>query len=336
MMPCASAVLGQHGKLVAAQPRQGHAGAQLGQQAFAHGLEQLVAGVVAEAVVDALEVVQVQQQQGTAALVGLGRSQGLLDPVVEQQAVGQVGERVVVNQVRQLALGVLDRADVAEHRHVVGQLAAVVVNGADGLPLRVDLAVLAPVPDFAAPFALLGQGGEYLLVERGVVAARLELARALAQHLVLLVAGDLHERPVDVHDQAVAVAHQHPFEGAVEHRCGHAQALAVLAAQARAHADEIEQAPARHKDQRSAAAHPRVGVDQLPACQLGGIIEKIAQYLIRQHQPHDRQHQIQRGHTQGVSNGYRHRVAGTQGKMMAIIGVEISRDLLSKTPTGFI
>ncbi len=124
-----------------------------------------------QAIVDALEVIEVEQQQGAAALFGLCRDQRMLGPVAEQQAVAQPGQRIVVGQVGQLTLGVLDRADVAEDRHVVAVLAVVVAHGPDGLPLRIDLAVLATVPDLPAPLALLGQGCIDRLVERHAVAA---------------------------------------------------------------------------------------------------------------------------------------------------------------------
>jgi hypothetical protein len=57
-------------------------------------------------------VVEVNHQQRAAGLVALCRSQRLLGTVGEQQAVGQVGQGVMVNQARQLGLGVLDRGDI--------------------------------------------------------------------------------------------------------------------------------------------------------------------------------------------------------------------------------
>ncbi|MNV60274.1 hypothetical protein D3C71_1527320 [compost metagenome] len=182
----------------------------------------------------------------------------------------------------------------------------VIMDGADGLPLRIDFTALAPVPDFAAPLALLGQGGEDLLVERHAMATRLELVRALAQHLVLLVAGDAHECAVDVHDQALAVGHQHPLEGAVEYRRGHAQPLAVFAAKTSADADEGEQARARHENQHGTEQHPEHCVDLPAHAQCQRIVSHTVQNHLRQHQPEDRDHHIQRSHAQGVANGNRH------------------------------
>ncbi len=286
------AVLDQHAEFVAAQTRKGHTVTQHLPQTLAHQLQQLVANGMAQAVVYALEVIQVQQQQGATALVGLRRRQCLLHPVGKQQAVGQASQRVVVGQIGKFLFRMLDGADVTEHRHVMAELTFVVANGANSLPLRVDLAAFAPIPDFTAPLALLGQGGENLLVEGQAMVAGLELARALADDLILLVAGDAHEGTIDVHDQALAVGHQHTFEGTVEHRGSHAQPFTVFTTQTRAMADEIEQAHARHIDQQGTEQHPDHHVDLPPHGQCQGIVSHAVQHHLRQRKPEDREHHI--------------------------------------------
>ncbi|MDT4845737.1 hypothetical protein FQZ97_797330 [compost metagenome] len=227
---CVWAVVPEQAELVAAEPGQGHAALQLLLQAQADQLQQLVALGVAEAFVDVLEVVEVQQQQGTVLLFAAGAFQHLGDALGEQQAIGQVGQRVMVGEEVQLVLGTLDRADVGEHRHVVGQLAFVVVDGADVLPERVELAVLAPVPHLAAPFPAVAQGVPHGLVEGLGVAAGTEDARVFAQHLGFVVAGDAGEGAVDVDDAAGGVGDQYALLGTVEHRGGLAQAALVGAA----------------------------------------------------------------------------------------------------------
>ena len=73
-------------------------------------LQQLVAGVVAERVVDLLEAVEVHDQHGHAAAVAAARPRGrVLDAVAEQRAVGQAGERVVQRLVL-VELGLGERA----------------------------------------------------------------------------------------------------------------------------------------------------------------------------------------------------------------------------------
>ena len=60
-------VLDQHGELVAAEPRDGVGGAQHAPQAPAHLEQHLVAAAVAEGVVERLEVVEVDEQDGDRA-----------------------------------------------------------------------------------------------------------------------------------------------------------------------------------------------------------------------------------------------------------------------------
>ena len=72
-------------------------------QALAHVAQQLVAEVVAERVVDDLEVVEVDEHHRDRARVAL-REHRLLQAVVEQVAVGQPGERVVVRLALELLL----------------------------------------------------------------------------------------------------------------------------------------------------------------------------------------------------------------------------------------
>jgi hypothetical protein len=111
----AGVVVEDHHELVAAQARHRVALAQHRAQPLGHALQQLVAHAVAEAVVDELEVVQVDEHHRHGARRAL-REHRLAHPVVQQVAVGQAGERVVVRLVLELHLvalpldGVLHRA----------------------------------------------------------------------------------------------------------------------------------------------------------------------------------------------------------------------------------
>ncbi|MCY1429961.1 hypothetical protein D9M71_458960 [compost metagenome] len=109
-----------------------------------------------------------------------------------------------------------------------------------------------------------------------------------------------------MHDQALAVSHQHAFEGAVEHCRGHAQAFAVFAAHARANADEVEQPHPRHINQQGTEQHPDNHVDLPAHGQRQGVVGHAVQHHLRQRQPEDREHHIQRSHAQGVANRNRH------------------------------
>jgi hypothetical protein len=95
-------VLGQDGELVAAQPADGVVLAQAAAQPGPDLAQQPVPGAVTQAVVDHLEVVQVDEEHGHAAAVAARPGQRVPDPVVEQRPVGQVGEAVVERQVLEL------------------------------------------------------------------------------------------------------------------------------------------------------------------------------------------------------------------------------------------
>jgi hypothetical protein len=91
----------------------------------------------------------------------------VLQAVVEQQAVRQAGERVVVGQVVELVLRFLELGDVAEHADVMRDGVVVVAHRGHRQPLEVDLAVLAGAPDLAAPEAGVGQVAPQRVVESG-------------------------------------------------------------------------------------------------------------------------------------------------------------------------
>ena len=85
-------------KLIAAQPGHG--------VALAHGvlqppgdlLQQHVAAMVAQCVVDKFEVVQVDEDHRTVVACACAAAQSLLQPVEQQAAVGQTGEAIVKRQ----------------------------------------------------------------------------------------------------------------------------------------------------------------------------------------------------------------------------------------------
>ena len=110
-------VLQEHHELVAAQSRRFVLGAQGGPDALADLSQQGVADDVPKGVVDALEAVDVQVEQGEARTAITGAVQGMLDDLHEGAAVVEPGELVTVGQVTQpLLLGTKLR-DVAEDAH---------------------------------------------------------------------------------------------------------------------------------------------------------------------------------------------------------------------------
>ncbi len=116
----------ERGELVAAEAGRGVPGAD-GVLEPAGGLDQqLVAGLVADGVVDGLEAVEVDEEHGGARVGDSPAGEGLLDALGEQGAVGQVGERVVLGGVLQLGLEPDPFGDVTA---VEDQAAVVAVDG---------------------------------------------------------------------------------------------------------------------------------------------------------------------------------------------------------------
>ena len=101
-----------HHELVAAYARDGVFATHAALQPARHFLQQQVAVVVAQGVVDELEVVEVDEQQRAVLALACAGGAGLLHAVEQHAAVGQAGERVDEGQVADLLLGVAARGDV--------------------------------------------------------------------------------------------------------------------------------------------------------------------------------------------------------------------------------
>ena len=82
-------------ELVAAEPGDGVLGAEPLGDPSTDLLEELVARLVPERVVDLLEAVEVEQQRGRDRSVAQRLPRDLVEPVGEKRAVGEVGEDVV-------------------------------------------------------------------------------------------------------------------------------------------------------------------------------------------------------------------------------------------------
>ena len=221
-----AAQVGQHGdEFIATQARQRIARAQGALQAVPERDQQLVAGLVAELVVEGLEAVQVQIDHRHLVLVLRGLAHGDQQAVGQQAAVGQTGQGVVLAQALYLALLLAQRAQVGRDAGVALQAPAGVGHRADGEQAGIDLARFAPVPDFPAPQPVLAQRQPHLAVKRGVVAARGPKARVLAQQFLASVAGEAAQGGIDVDDLATGVGDDDGVVGVFVHAGGAAQGL---------------------------------------------------------------------------------------------------------------
>ena len=118
-----------HGELVAAQAGHGVAFAHAAAQPLGGHAQQGVAQRVAQGVVDGLEAVQVDEVDGQLITVASAAGQGVGEVLLEEDAVGQLGQRVVVRQPRDLGLGPLALGDVLGDAQQVLRLAGGVAEG---------------------------------------------------------------------------------------------------------------------------------------------------------------------------------------------------------------
>ena len=117
---------------------------------------------------------------------------------------GQLSELGERGLLAQLGLGGLARRDVVADREVLSRLAALVDERHDRRVDPVEVAVLRPVPNLAAPHLAVRDRAPERPDERRRVIAGVDDAMVLADQLLAGVAGDLAELVVDVGDEAVA------------------------------------------------------------------------------------------------------------------------------------
>ncbi|MCY1517581.1 hypothetical protein D9M68_522670 [compost metagenome] len=173
---------------------------------------------MAEAVVEHLEAVQVDVQQGQAVAALARALAGFVEPVLEQDAVGQPGEVIVIGQVAQALLRFAAGGEVGEETDDMADLPPRVAHHIELQPLRIELAILAGVHQFALPAAALFQ----LVADQVVAAAGFAGADkgsdVAPDHFFLAIAGDLAERRVGLDHPVVRVEDDDPFAGRLEHR----------------------------------------------------------------------------------------------------------------------
>ncbi len=112
-----------HLELVAAKPADLGPVADDPGQALPHLLEQIVAGLMAQCVVDRLEPVEIDHHQRTAALGRLVGGQRRGEPVAHLVAVGEPRERIVHRHARGIAMTAAVFGDVATVAAVAGEIA---------------------------------------------------------------------------------------------------------------------------------------------------------------------------------------------------------------------
>lgn len=203
----------QHDKLVAADAGQHVASSNALPQAHGHFAQQMVARVMAAAVVYELETIEIQVEQGYR-LVGLGGAlDGGLQFHPQALSICQSGQRVVVGAVFQFALETPQVGYVAANTDAHAML---------GQPARRPLyvhivAVLVDVPiakmklQFAChdPISLLGGGGTIIGMH--------QVKNLLAEHFFRCVPKDPLEACIDEQEAPSGIHHADGIKHQVEH-----------------------------------------------------------------------------------------------------------------------
>ena len=128
-------LLEQDRELVTAEARRGVADADAALQPLGHLEQHPVAGRVTEAVVDRLEIVEVEEDHRECGLLAPRAGQRVPDALVEQRAVGEIGDRIVERLVLELLLEGLALADVASVEHDAAHRLVLEQVGAEDLEL---------------------------------------------------------------------------------------------------------------------------------------------------------------------------------------------------------
>jgi hypothetical protein len=135
----------------------------------------LIAGVVAERVVHELEVVEVEEHHADAELVPASARERELEHLLEQDAVRQARELVVVREERDLLLRPLALGDVEDHALDQPRLAPLVADDERLLAHPQDAAVLVDHPVLVGE-RLLVPAGLDVLVPDAVLVLRMDVA----------------------------------------------------------------------------------------------------------------------------------------------------------------
>ncbi len=149
-------------------------------------------------------MVQVQQHDAHHVAIASGPGNGLLNAVVEQVAVGQAGQAIVVGLVLQCVLVAHALADIVDDADKMGGCTAGQVTHWRYMQLVPEQrAVFAVVAQCGLAFALLAQRRPYVVqIRLGQIVAH-QKPPFQANHLFGAVAGDALERRIDIDDGVV-------------------------------------------------------------------------------------------------------------------------------------
>jgi len=198
-----------HDELAVVDARQDVRVAQGATEQLADGDHQLVAHFMAQGVADGTDAADVDDHQRAMRALPLRFGQALVDQLVQQAAVGQARQAVVVGHALHARFRILVHRDIGKQGKHMADFAEFVAHDADGDVLRKQFAILALADDFATPGTVSPHGGAHLGAEVGVVHARAQQVRRAADGFGRRIAGDAGKRTVDRDDALFRIRDQH-------------------------------------------------------------------------------------------------------------------------------
>ena len=208
----------QHRELVAAEPGDDVVGPELVLQTARHLHQELVAGVVTQAVVDELEAIKVQKHHGKA-LLGMvdGRLHGGAQMLAKAAPVGQAGQGVVEGDVLQAGLGIAPRGDVVRLQNQAGRAGPQLGEQAAMRGHPQGVAVLVPAAQLERD--VVGQAivqVNHRVGERDQIFAADKLADVSVHQVFTGPAQQLTHRGVGLQDLAAERQQRHADRGVCE------------------------------------------------------------------------------------------------------------------------
>ena len=155
----------QNNNFIPCHARNGVSGAQCRLHLLSGMAQHLITHGMAIAVIDVLESIQIQQDDGHVFTTAIGRLHQPCEFMHKPCAVGQARQRIPVRHDLQLVLTLFLLRDIGKHAHVMRCLAARVVHCVQGHALGEHFPILAFVPDLSAPVACAVQAGPHVVVK---------------------------------------------------------------------------------------------------------------------------------------------------------------------------
>lgn len=171
-------------------------------------------------VVERLEPIQINKRNRHLLLMQARLAQRLAHALGQQQAIGQLRERVIPRIPLQQLQALLHLRHVAEQRHVMPNIAVPVMHRTDADPRRHLPAILVAALDLAGPMPVEIQRILHWRIKRREPPQHAMGIQITAQHLVLPVTGEAREGLVHGDDPAERVDQDDAFTGVAEHAGG--------------------------------------------------------------------------------------------------------------------